>query len=65
MKLKQDKCDLLVSGYKNENVWGNRKNQKFWKGYEQKLLPLDIDINLNFKNKYLLCVEKVVMSHLL
>ena len=48
MKLKQDKCRLLVSGYKNENVWGNIGNQKFGKSNEQKLLPLDIDRNLNF-----------------
>ena len=48
MKLKQDKCCLLVSGYKNENVWGNIGNQKFWKSIEQKLLPLDTDRNLNF-----------------
>ena len=37
MKLNQDKCHLLVSGYKNENLWT-----------KQKLLGLDIDRNLNF-----------------
>ena len=48
MKLKQDKCRLLVSGYKNKNVWGNIGNQKFGKSNEQKLLPLDIGRNLIF-----------------
>ena len=28
MKLNQDKCHLLVSGYKNENVWANIENEK-------------------------------------
>ena len=28
MKLNQGKCHLLVSGYKNENVWANIGNEK-------------------------------------
>ena len=28
MKLKLHKCHLLVSGYKNENVWANIRNEK-------------------------------------
>ena len=31
MKLNQDKCHLLVSGYKNENVWANIGKEKFGK----------------------------------
>ena len=31
MKLNQDKYHLLVSGYKNENVWANIGNEKFGK----------------------------------
>ena len=48
MKLNQDKCHLLVSGYKNENVWANIENEKIWESNKQKLLGLDIDRNLNF-----------------
>ena len=48
MKLNQDKCHLLVSGYKNENVWANIGNEKIWESNKQKLLGLDIDRNLNF-----------------
>ena len=48
MKLNQDKCHLLVSGYKNENVWANIGNEKIWESSKQKLLGLDIDRNLNF-----------------
>ena len=48
MKLNQDKCHLLVSGYKNENVWANIGNEKIWESNKQKLLGLDIDTNLNF-----------------
>ena len=40
MKLNQDKCHLLFSGYKNENVWANIGNQKLWKSNKQKLLGL-------------------------
>ena len=48
MKLNQDKCHLLVSGYKNENVWANIGNEKIWESNKQKFLGLDIDRNLNF-----------------
>ena len=48
MKLNQDKCHLLVSGYKNENVGANIGNEKIWDSNKRKLLGLDIDRNLNF-----------------
>ena len=48
MKLIQDKSDLLVSGYKNENFWFNTENEKIWESNKKKLLSLDIDRNLNF-----------------
>ena len=48
MKLNQDKCHLLVSGYKNENAWANIRSEKIWKSNKQQLLGLDIDRNLNF-----------------
>ena len=49
MKLNHDnKCHVLVSGYKNENVSANIGNRKIWESNKQKLLGLDIDRNLNF-----------------
>ena len=30
MKLNQDKCRFLVSGYENEYVWANIRNAKIW-----------------------------------
>ena len=48
MKSNQDKCHLLVSGYKNENVLANIGNEKIWDSNKRKLLGLDIDRNLNF-----------------
>ena len=45
MKLNQDKCHLLISGYKNENVWANIGNEKIWESNKQKLLGLYIDRN--------------------
>ena len=50
MKLNQDKCHLLVFGYKNENVLANLGNEKIWESNKQKLLGLDIDRNLNFND---------------
>ena len=56
LKLNQDKCHLLVSGYKTENVWANIGNEKIWESNKQKLLGLDIDRNLNFnEHAYSLC----------
>ena len=48
MQLNQDKCHLLVSGDKNENVWANIGNEKILESTKQKLPGLDIDRNLNF-----------------
>ena len=39
---------MLISGYKNKNVWANNRNEKNWKSNQQKPLVLDIDTNLNF-----------------
>ena len=56
MKLNQDKCHLLVSGYKNENVWTNIGSEKIWESNKQKLLGLDIERNLNCnKHVFSLC----------
>ena len=48
MKLNQEKCHLLVSGYKHENIWARIGQTKIWKSRKQKLLCAEIDSNLNF-----------------
>ena len=37
MKLSQDKCHLLVSEHKNENVWAHIVKEKIWESNQQKL----------------------------
>ena len=39
-KLNQDKCHLLVSGYKHENVWVQIGDEKIWESNKEKLLDL-------------------------
>ena len=51
MKLNQEKCHLLVSGNKFENVWAKIGRAKIWESPKQKLLGVVIDRNLNF-NEY-------------
>ena len=51
MKLNQDKCHLLVSGYKHENIWARIGEVKIWESSKQKLLGVVIDRDLSF-NEY-------------
>ena len=51
MKLNQDKCHLLISVYKHENVWAQIGDETILESNKQELLGLKIDRNLNF-NKY-------------
>ena len=48
MKLNDDKCHLLISGLKYENVWEQIGNAKIWESKTQKLLGVKIDRTLNF-----------------
>ena len=48
MKLNDDKCHLLISGHKYENVWAQIGNSKIWESKAQKLLGVEIDRTLNF-----------------
>ena len=50
MKLNQDKCHLLASGYKHENI-GMNCEVKLWESSKQKLLGVVIDRDLSF-NEY-------------
>ena len=47
MKLNDDKCHLLISGHKYENVWAQIGNAKIWESKTQKLLGVKIDRTLN------------------
>ena len=57
MKLNQDKCHLLVSGYKHENIWARIGEVKIWESSKQKLLGVVIDRDLSF-NEYVLSLCK-------
>ena len=50
MKLNQDKCQLLVSRYKNDFVWAHIGNEKLWESNKEKSWISSIT--------YPLCVEK-------
>ena len=43
MKLNQEKCHLLVSVHKHENIWANIGQTKIWESRKQKLLGVEID----------------------
>ena len=53
MELNQDKCHLLISGHKYENVWVSIGSCKIWESNDEKLLGAKIDRNLKF-NHYIL-----------
>ena len=48
MKLNQEKCHLLVSRHKHENIWAKIGQTKIWESRKQKLLGVEIDSSLNF-----------------
>ena len=48
MKLNEEKCHLVVSGFKHEVLWVNIGEKKIWESKEQKLLGLNIDRDLKF-----------------
>ena len=50
MKLNQNKCHLLVFGYKNQNFVAHLLNKKDRESNKRKLLGLDIDRNLDFND---------------
>ena len=48
MKLNDDKCHLLISGHKYENLWEQIGNDKILESKTQKLLGVKINRTLNF-----------------
>ena len=48
MKLNQEKCDLLDSGHKHENIWARIGQTKIWESKKHKLLGVEIVRNTNY-----------------
>ena len=48
MKLNHDKYQLLVSGYKYENIWAQIGEVKIWEILKEKLLGVVIGRDLRF-----------------
>ena len=48
MKLNTDKCHLIVSSYKHEQIWAKIGNDKIWEYSDVKLLGVTIDNELKF-----------------
>ena len=53
MKQNQDKCRLLVSGYKHKNIWAQIGEVKIWESSKQKLFRGVIYRNLCFNECFL------------
>ena len=64
MKLNEDKCHLLVSGYKFENIWAKIGKAKIWESKSQKLLGVEIDRTLNFNDHVRTLYNKAGKSYL-
>ena len=52
MKLNTDKCHLIVSGYKYEQVWAKIGKDLIWESNDVKLLGITIDRDLKFDNMF-------------
>ena len=48
MQLNEDKCHLLVRGYKHESIWAKIGDARIWKSNKQKLLGVHKDKTLSF-----------------
>ena len=60
MKLNKDKCHLLVSEDKYENVWVKMGDKQIWDSAKQKLLGMEIGRNLNFDDHVISLCKKAV-----
>ena len=58
MKLNTDKCRLIVSGYKHEQVWANIGTDLTWEGNDVNLLGVTIDRDLKFHKHVLKVCSK-------
>ena len=57
MELNNDKCRLLLSGYKHEVMWANIGQSQTWESKVLKLLGVIIDRYMKF-NEYILIPHK-------
>ena len=48
MKFNEDKCYLLISGFKHEVLWADIGGKRIWESTENKLFGLHIDRDLKF-----------------
>ena len=48
MKLNKDKCHLIVSDYKHEQIWAQVGGDKIWESADVNLLVVTIDRELKF-----------------
>ena len=58
MKLNTDKCNLIVSGYKHEQVWANVGKDLIWENNDIKPLGITIDRDLIFNKPALKLCSK-------
>ena len=58
MKLNDDKCHLLLSGYKHEVMRANIGQSQIWEGKEQKPLGVIIDRDMKFDKHILIQCKK-------
>ena len=49
MKLNEDKCHFIISGYKHK-MFANIRERRIWEKGQQKLLGVAIDKNVKLKN---------------
>ena len=57
-KLNTDKCHLIVSGYKHEQVWANIGKDLIWESNDVTLLGVTIDRDLTFDKHVLKLCSK-------
>ena len=48
MKLNKDKCHLIVSGYKHEQIWAQVGGDKIWESADVNFLGITTDRELKF-----------------
>ena len=65
VKLNQDKCHLLVSGFKYKIIWANIGKSKIWESKKQKLLGAEIDRTLSFDEYIVSLCKKARLSNLM
>ena len=52
MKLNEDKCHFIISGYKHK-MFANIRERRIWEKGQQKLLGVAIDKNVKLKKNIL------------